>query len=648
MKKLSLKTQFRLGTGLILFLVCLSVALLEYRYQKKQVEQDVYKETEIYIAAVEATRTYVKDVLRPQMYEIVPEGHFVVEAMSTSFVGREIMGRVQERFQNFIYKRASPFPINSVNKADRYESDMIKKFNEDRGVREWSGVIRKDDRSYYARFRAIYAEADCLRCHGDPRDVPRTIVEKYGYKGESYEDRIGEAIAVDSIYIPVDFALAKIKKNAWTTFIVGGALLFFITLLFYTLFNHTVTMELQGLLTTFQSITNRNIESETADDNPVENLPDEIGQLKSAFERVAVGLKNTHRDLQESEAKFRRLFEASRDPIFIWDMDKKNVDINAAGLKMFGFKDRSEALSIETIDQLFWDARDGSRIFKIIRKKGFVKEYDVSMVNRWGERLDVLVTANLLKDENGKADGVQGILRDVTAKKKLEKHLAQTEKLASIGQLASGIAHEINNPLGVILCYADLIEKSVEGGSHIKSDLEKIRKHTLSCTRIVEDLLNFARVSETKKTKTDIHEGIEEILSILEQQMSRRRISVCRNYGANIPRVTIDTDKMKQVYMNLLMNAEQSINGGGEITIDTAFNIEERTIEIKISDTGSGISPEKIESIFDPFFTTKKTGKGTGLGLSVSYGIVRDHNGELRVESTVGKGSVFAIILPAG
>lgn len=648
MKKLSLKTQFRLGTGLILFLVCLSIALLEYRYQKKQVEQDVYKETEIYIAAVEATRTYVKDVLRPQMYEIVPEGHFVVEAMSTSFVGREIMGRVQERFQNFIYKRASPFPINSVNKADRYESDMIKKFNEDRGVREWSGVIRKDDRSYYARFRAIYAEADCLRCHGDPRDVPRTIVEKYGYRGESYEDHIGEAIAVDSIYIPVDFALAKIKKNAWTTFIVGGALLFFITLLFYTLFNHTVTMELQGLLTTFQSITNRNIESETADDNPVENLPDEIGQLKSAFERVAVGLKNTHRDLQESEAKFRRLFEASRDPIFIWDMDKKNVDINAAGLKMFGFKDRSEALSIETIDQLFWDARDGSRIFKIIRKKGFVKEYDVSMVNRWGERLDVLVTANLLKDENGKADGVQGILRDVTAKKKLEKHLAQTEKLASIGQLASGIAHEINNPLGVILCYADLIEKSVEGGSHIKSDLEKIRKHTLSCTRIVEDLLNFARVSETKKTKTDIHEGIEEILSILEQQMSRRRISVCRNYGANIPRVTIDTDKMKQVYMNLLMNAEQSINGGGEITIDTAFNIEERTIEIKISDTGSGISPEKIESIFDPFFTTKKTGKGTGLGLSVSYGIVRDHNGELRVESTVGKGSVFAIILPAG
>ena len=363
---------------------------------------------------------------------------------------------------------------------------------------------------------------------------------------------------------------------------------------------------------------------------------------------MADGLKNTHRDLQDSEAKFRRLFEASRDPIFIWDMDKKNVDINVAGLKMFGFKDRSEALSIETIDQLFWDARDRSAMFKIIGKKGFVKEHEVSMVNRWGKRLDVLVTANLLRNEKGEAEGVQGVLRDVTAKKKLEKHLAQTEKLASIGQLASGIAHEINNPLGVILCYANLIEKSIDGESQVKSDLEKIKKHTVGCTRIVEDLLNFSRVSDTKKTKTDIHEGIEEILSILKQNLSRRQISIHRNYGKDIPRATIDTDKMKQVYMNILMNAEQAINGGGEITIDTAFNVEDHIIKIKIADTGSGINPENIESIFDPFFTTKKTGKGTGLGLSISYGIVKDHDGDLRVESTVGKGSVFTILLPAG
>lgn len=646
MKKLSLKTQFRLGTGIILFLVCFGITLIVYRYQKKHVEENVYKETEIYMAAVEATRTYVKDVLRPQMYAIVPEDHFVVEAMSTSFVGREIMGRVHDRFQNFAYKRASQFPLNPANEADSYERAMIRKLNGDRGIREWSGIIKKDGRSFYARFRSISAERDCLRCHGDPRHVPKVIAEKYDYTGPGYGDRMGEVIAVDSVYIPVDFAMAKIKKQAWKTFIVGGGILFFLTLLFYALFNHTVMMELKGLLTTFRGITDKEMEGAGPDEDPPVDTSDEIGQLKGAFEHVAADLTKKHEALKESESKFRRLFEASRDAIFIWNMDKKNMDINPAGLKMFGFNNRTEALSIETIDQLFWDARDGSRIFEAVQKEGFVREYDVSMTNRWGQRLDVLLTANLLRDENGNADAIQGYIRDVTAKKKLEKHLAQTEKLASIGQLAAGVAHQINNPLGVIKCYAGLIEKSTEQGSQIQSDVGTIKKHTASCSKIVEGLLNFARVSETNKAKADIHKDLEEVLSILELQMTRRKISVRRKYGTHVPQIIIDSDKMKQVYMNLLMNARQAIAGEGEIAIETDYNHEDRTITIIIADSGTGIPSDRIGSIFDPFFTTKKPGEGTGLGLSIAYGIVRDHDGDLQVESNVDKGTRFTIILP--
>jgi signal transduction histidine kinase len=158
--------------------------------------------------------------------------------------------------------------------------------------------------------------------------------------------------------------------------------------------------------------------------------------------------------------------------------------------------------------------------------------------------------------------------------------------------------------------------------------------------------LNFARVTETKITRADIHEGLEEVLSILEEHLSEPQISLRRNYAKNIPQTTIDTEKMKQAYMNLLMNARQAISGEGEVTITTAFDREENTVVIKFADTGCGIPPDRINAIFDPFFTAKKTSKGTGLGLSISYGIVKEHGGEILVESADGKGSVFTVVLP--
>jgi PAS domain S-box-containing protein len=646
MKELSLKTQFRLGAGLILFLFCLGTSLLVFNYQKNHVEETVYKETEIYIAAVDATRTYVKDVLRPKMYEIVSEEEFVVEGMSTSFVGREVMKRVHDRFPEFSYKRAAPNPMNPINKADSFESSMIDWFKDESNLREWSGVIQKDGRAYYTRVRAIYAEPGCLRCHGDPRDAPKALLARYNPSGGGFGYRTGEVVAADTIYIPVDSAFARIRKQAWMTFFSAIGLLLTLTIIFYALFNHIVISRLEGLLSTFKGILNKSIEPEDLEPHSHHYSADEIGQLTAAFENVASDLKRTHEELMESESKFRKLFETSRDAIFIWDMDKKMVDINEAGVRMFEFKDRAEALSIEAIDQLFWDIRDCDSLLKSIEQKGFVKEAETSMVNRSAKRLDVLVTANLRCDETGNRNGFEGVLRDVTERKEFEKYLVQTEKLASLGQLAAGVAHEINNPLSVIKCYSDLIKKNVEEGSKVCGDVKIIEKHTQSCKTIVEALLNFARVTETKITRADIHEGLEEVLSILEEHLSEPQISLQRNYDKNIPETNIDTEKMKQVYMNLLMNARQAISGEGEVTISTAFDREENTVVIKIADTGCGVPPDRINAIFDPFFTFKKTGKGTGLGLSISYGIVKEHGGEILVESAVGKGSVFTVVLP--
>ncbi|MEN8244092.1 MAG: DUF3365 domain-containing protein [Thermodesulfobacteriota bacterium] len=646
MKKLSLKTQFKIGTGVILLVTCLTVSLLVYRYEKRQVEAAVYKETEIYIAAVEATRTYVKDILRPQMYEILPEDHFVVEAMSTSFVGREIMGRVADRFQNFRYKRASPFPLNPLNLADQHEIDVIKKFNQDRSIREWAGLIQKNGKSYYTRYRAITAEPECLKCHGHPANAPPSIISKYRATGSGYIDHIGQSIAVDAVYIPVDFAIIKLKKKAWAAFIIGSGLLLGLTVLFYVLFNHTVITELKELLSSFSSIGNGVKDPHVTTADPEYDTLDEIGQLKAAFEKEARNLRETHEKLVFSEAKYRKLFETSRDPIFIADMDKKIVDINEAGMQLFEFTSRSEALSIEMVDQLFWDARDFACLHNRIKENGFVKEYEISIVNRHGKRLDVLVTANLRLDDHGNPSGFEGVLRDITGKKKLEKQLAQTERLAAVGQLAAGVAHEINNPLGVIKCYADLLKKNENLGSQALTDVEIIDKHTKMCKTIVDDLLNFSKSSAPQRVNANIHEGLMEILAILDQQLMKSHIEIKHAFDQNVPAITADHEKLKQVYLNLIMNAVQSIEGDGCITIETAFLKQVNSAVVRISDTGCGIPSKTTDRIFDPFFSTKKQGAGTGLGLSISYGIIRDQGGRIEVESTIGKGSIFTITLP--
>ena len=645
MSKLSSKTQFRLGTGLILFIFCLLVSLVVYRIGKEEAEKRVFKETEIYIAAVDATRTYVKDVLRPRMYDILPEDHFVVEAMSTSFVGREVMYRVHDRFKNFRYKRVALVPINPASQADALEVNFIRRFNEDPNLREWSGLVEKEGQNYYARLRAIYAEEECLRCHGDPEDIPQAIVDLYGNDPMRKAYTLDQVVGADIVYIPVDVTFARIKRLAWVAFVIGAGCLLCLVVLFYALFNHTVISELQGLLATFKGIASPPKELEGLASTPPRGT-DEFDQIKAAFEEAAADLKSTHDELTTSETQYRQLFEASRDPILIWDATGRIFDINAAGLQLLGFEDRYEARQIGRALDLFQTPEAGHRLLQTVDDAGFVKEFEVVLVSRQGGAIDALLTVNRTTGED-EALRYEVYIRDITLRKRMEKQMAQTEKMASIGQLAAGVAHEINNPLSVISCYSNLIEKSGDVTAQIQEDLEKVKKHTLSCKRIVDSLLNFARASETHRRSADVHAGLESVLTIVEKQVGKRQVEIQRRYAATLPPVSIDEDKMAQVYMNILLNAVQAIEERGTVIITTAHDPKSGRVRITFADTGAGISAEHLDKIFDPFYTTKKDQDGTGLGLSVSYGIVQEHDGDIQVESRPGHGSVFTIVLPA-
>lgn len=642
MKKITAKTQFRIGTALILLLFCVAASVLEYVWLKKTATQSIYKETEIFITTVEATRTYVKDVTRPRMTELLSDNAFVREVMSTSYVGREIMSRVREQFPEFIYKRAATSPINPINQADAFEQERIRWFAENRDKEQWSGVIRKADQSYFARMKAIYAENDCLACHGDPADAPQAMKDIYGSGKGGYWYNVGNIVAADTIYIPVDVAFSRIKEKAFGVFLIGICSLFILFALFYILFNRTVMSQLKGLIYTFRNISESR--ADTPKDPEVE-YADEVEQLKEAFENAAVSLKQAHDELKASESKYRRLFAASQDAIFICDMQCRLQDINDAGIRMFGFSDRQTALAIETFYQLFQKEKDAVRLWNTVQEQGFVKEHEATMVNNAGQRMDILITANLRLDENEQPCGFVGVLRDITEKKRMEATLAQTEKLASIGQLAAGVAHELNNPLGVIRCYAGLIRKNIEPEAQTLEDLQIIEKHTRNCKAVVEALLSFARVSEPMMTRSDIHACIDEVLKVIGRHMQKNEIQIECCYGQDIPEITFDVQKMKQVFMNLLMNAQQAIGDAGRITITTALTGDREWLAIEVTDDGVGITEKDLGRIFEPFFTTKVDGKGTGLGLALTYGIVKQHGGDIVVKSTAGVGSTFTVML---
>ncbi|MBD3290186.1 HAMP domain-containing protein [candidate division KSB1 bacterium] len=229
----------------------------------------------------------------------------------------------------------------------------------------------------------------------------------------------------------------------------------------------------------------------------------------------------------------------------------------------------------------------------------------------------------------------------------MQAKVIQTERLASLGQLAAGIAHEINNPLGGILVLSSLVLENLEKEDGNRQNLEEVVKQTIRCRDIVKGLLQFSRQTEAKKSLVNINDILNNTLALIEKQAMFHNIEVEKKFDDNLPLVLVDDSQYQQVFMNIILNAIQSMQEIGTLTLDTFNDEQENMVVVEIGDTGTGISEEIINKIFDPFFTTKEVGKGTGLGLSIAYGIVTRHNGKMTVKSEVGKGTVFTISTPA-
>ena len=246
--------------------------------------------------------------------------------------------------------------------------------------------------------------------------------------------------------------------------------------------------------------------------------------------------------------------------------------------------------------------------------------------------------------DNGEVVGAIEIARDITKDISIQKGMMQYDKMASIGRLAAGVAHEINNPLTTILTSAMLIQEDTEPEDPNYQELQIIADEALRCRKIVSSLLDFARQSEPVKAKHSPNKVVTESVVLTRKQAAFNDVAVEENLAKDLPHINMDKDQIEQALINLILNAIEATDPGGKVTVGTSFVPEAESVELTVSDSGKGIPEEDMGKIFDPFFTTRES--GTGLGLAITHGIIEQHGGMIEVDSKVGSGTRFTIRFP--
>lgn len=347
--------------------------------------------------------------------------------------------------------------------------------------------------------------------------------------------------------------------------------------------------------------------------------------------------------------------------VIIVAMDKTGVVtlINKKGYDVLGYEEE------EIVGKNWFDLcvperfrKELKDVFKKLmsRQNEIVEYYENSILTKSGEERIIEWHNTILEDEKGQIIGTLSSGKDITLRKQTEEELIRSEKLASLGQLAASVAHEVNNPLAGILVYVKLLLKKYKDNElqaeWTENQLLKMEKELHRTTRIIKNLLDFARQSEPTMRPTDINKAVEAALLLVGHQINLENIKLEKKLDAQLPPVLADFDQIQQVLINIILNATQAMPKGGILTIASSVaegikigESNKSAVRIDIKDTGVGISKENLNNLFTPFFTTKEKGKGVGLGLSVVHGIIGRHKGKIEVDSQPDIGTTFTIYL---
>jgi len=388
-----------------------------------------------------------------------------------------------------------------------------------------------------------------------------------------------------------------------------------------------------------------------------------LARLLPAIERELreAEVRREHRQaeeaLRESEEKYRALFKQSTDAIYIVSQKGNFIDLNQSALDLFGYT-REEMIGLD-IKEIYLRPDDWNRFRQKLERNGFVRDYEVKLSSKNGTPMDCLVTSTMRWTTNGDILGHQGIIRDLTERKRIEQQVQQQERMAALGELAGGIAHDFNNILMSILLYTEMLLSDPTLPPNLAPDVESVLEEGREASHLVRQILDFSRRSPIQTRLLNLKDLLQGSIDILRRTLPAS-IKLLLEMEAKDCIIKADPTRIRQVVMNLVVNARDAMPGGGELRV-TSSRVRIRTGEkspapdvppgewvcLDVSDTGTGIPPEVIPRIFEPFFTTKPKGEGTGLGLAQVYGIVKQHEGHIEVQTEINQGTTIRVYLPA-
>lgn len=380
---------------------------------------------------------------------------------------------------------------------------------------------------------------------------------------------------------------------------------------------------------------------------------DEIGYLVSHFNQMIQDLKKQRTQLLLDKAYIHSIISDMLDSLIVIDPKGIIKTANKATLDLLGYQE--EELIGRPIADIFKEGQApfGNEGFTKLIENGALRNYETAYKTKSTEEIPVAFSGSVMYKETDKIRepvGIIGVAHDLREIKKLHRELLQCDKLASLGTLTAGVAHEIKNPLAIIVQGLAYLKSCLPMGDVLSQDaIVRMEKAGFRAAKIVKDLLSFARQNPPVLQELDITSVIEETLSFVEHQISLKGIKIIRQFGQKLPLIRVDGDQMKQVFLNILLNAVDAMPAGGTMTIkaeEIKAGFQDSYLQMRFADTGCGIPAKDLPKVFDPFFSTKQKQGGAGLGLSVTKGIVEEHGGNIGIESEAGKGTTVIINLP--
>jgi PAS domain S-box-containing protein len=682
----SIKSRLLIYVGLIVFIFSTILFYRTYRLITANLENLINQQLALALNFDLAIRGYVAETIRPLMFDLVDEGEFKPEAMSTSFVAREIFNKVRTKFPDYIIKFSAENPRNPANRAGLEELKMIKFFSENPQEKVWTGEIKLGNKPYFAKFSAMRMEPACLRCHGNPADAPEELLEIYGSEA-SFNMPLGKVAGMDTIAIPKDKITKIFFNEAINNFALlgGGLCLLCISLAF--IFKFVITDRLSKITAHFAHTEEQD---EVVEIKAIElGGQDEITTLTSNFNKLAHKLNEYHMLLEEKVEERTKELRRANEQLQIEIEERRQAEAmlkrSENTLKSI-FQSAPIGIGLVTGRVLGWtndlfqqmvgytkDELEGknARILyesdEEYERIGFEMQSQIqkaglgSVESRFKSKDDRFVDILLRSAPIIPGDLSEGrifTVMDITQTKLMQDQLIRSERLAATGQLAASIAHEINSPLQAVTVLLGTLKKKYYDDDELANNLELLKGAFGSIRDTVKNLLDLNRPGKVAKQTTNVNHIIEKNIDLVRSHMKKNKIKVNLHLTPNLPDIHASPMQLNQCLLNLINNAVESMAGtatheieptdssteDGQITIKTIH--KKGNIIIEIIDTGPGIPEEDLPNIFDPFFTKKKK-MGMGVGLSTCHGIVQDHGGIITAENSPQRGVAMTITLPA-